>query len=97
MQSLPQEVHVYHTLYPFAAAGDRVSKVFGLQSTLYKAVRSIDGMTYLLRRIENYRLGNDLAISSIDAWTKVRHSGIVSVREGFTTKAFGDICIRFIC
>ncbi|KAJ3367952.1 PAB-dependent poly(A)-specific ribonuclease subunit 3 [Kappamyces sp. JEL0680] len=95
-QSLPSEVHVYHTLYPLPSSVDRVSKVFGLPTTLYKGIRSLDGKPYLLRRMENYRLGNDLAISSIDAWTKVRHPGIVSVREGFTTKAFGDISLVMV-
>ena len=71
---------------------DRVSKVFGLQSSLYRATRSLDGKPYLLRRFENYRLGNDMAIAIIEAWTNIHHGGIVSVREGFTTKAFGDIC-----
>ena len=96
MQSLPSEVHVYHTLFPISHGnGDRTSKVFGLQSSLYKAIRSLDGKPYLLWRIENYRLGNDMSITSIDAWTKLRHAGIVSVREGFTTNAFGDLCKLF--
>jgi hypothetical protein len=33
-----------------------------------------------------------MAIAIIEAWTNVHHGGIVSVKEGFTTKAFGDIC-----
>ena len=95
-QSLPTEVHVYHTLFPISHGnGDRVSKVFGLQSSLYRATRSLDGKPYLLWRIENYRLGNELSITCIEAWTKLRHAGIVAVREGFTTKAFGDICNAF--
>lgn len=44
----------------------------------------------------NYRVGNEMSIASIDAWTKIRHPGIVSVREGFTTKAFGDSCNFYI-
>jgi PAB-dependent poly(A)-specific ribonuclease subunit 3 len=75
---------------------DRISKVFGLKSTIYKAIRSLDGKPYILRRLENYRLGNDMAIAIIEAWTNIHHGGIVSVREGFTTKAFGDICKKLL-
>jgi PAB-dependent poly(A)-specific ribonuclease subunit 3 len=67
--------------------------VFGLPSSIYKAIRSLDGKQYCLRRIENYRIGNEQAIGVIEAWAKIRHSGIVSVQEGFTTKAFGDTCL----
>ena len=92
-QMLPQEVHVYHTLYPLCLSVERQSRVFGLATSNYKAIRSLDGKAYCLRRLENYRIGNDQSIGCIEAWTKIQHSGIVSVREGFTTKAFGDLCI----
>lgn len=90
--ALPQEVHVYHTLYPLGVKAERISRVFGLPTSVYKSVRRLDGKCYCLRRIENYRIGNEQSISCIEAWTKIRHAGIVSVREGFTTKAFGDLC-----
>ncbi|KAI8896364.1 hypothetical protein BC833DRAFT_597801 [Globomyces pollinis-pini] len=95
-QLLPLEVHVYHTLYPLGVASERVSKVFGFQTSLYKAIRSLDGGTYCLRRIENYRLQNELSIGCIESWTKLQHSGIVSVREGFTTIAFGDVSLVLV-
>jgi PAB-dependent poly(A)-specific ribonuclease subunit 3 len=92
-QSLPKEVHMYHTLYPIQQEGEKHSHVFGLSTSLYKAIRSVDGKVYCLRRIENYRIANELSISLIDSWSQIQHPGIVQVREGFTTKAFGDTCI----
>ena len=89
---LPKNVHEYHSLYPIDSNNERISRVFGLQSSVYKSQRTIDGKYYCLRRIENYRMTNKNAISVIDPWTKLNNSGIVSVREGFTTKAFGDQC-----
>lgn len=38
---------------------------------------------------------NELAIHTIEKWRRVQHGGVVSVREAFTTKAFGDNSIVF--
>ena len=92
-QALPREVHVYHTLFPLSNTHEKHSRVFGLPTMLYKAIRSLDGKSYCLRRLENYRIANEASIKSIEAWSAVRHAGVVQVHEGFTTKAFGDICM----
>lgn len=39
-----------------------------------------------------FRLVNEQAMASVERWRKVRHSNIVSIREAFTTRAFGDPC-----
>ncbi|KAJ3320854.1 PAB-dependent poly(A)-specific ribonuclease subunit 3 [Boothiomyces sp. JEL0866] len=91
--SLPQQVHMYHTLYPIGLESERTSKIFGLQTSLYKAIRATDGKHYCLRRIENYRLNNEMSIACVEHWRQIQNAGIVSVREGFTTKAFGDISL----
>ena len=39
-----------------------------------------------------FRLQHEAAISIVDKWTRVRHPGLVAVREAFTTRAFGDHC-----
>lgn len=39
-----------------------------------------------------FRLQHEAAISVVEKWTRVRHPGLVSVREAFTTRAFGDQC-----
>ncbi|KAJ3073555.1 PAB-dependent poly(A)-specific ribonuclease subunit 3 [Rhizoclosmatium hyalinum] len=31
-------------------------------------------------------------MTSIEGWRRIKHAGVVSVREAFTTKAFGDNC-----
>lgn len=51
MQGLPHEVGPYHSLMPL----DRrmgVSKIYGYPTPLYRAVSSIDGGVYCLRRVE---------------------------------------------
>jgi hypothetical protein len=31
-------------------------------------------------------------LRAIDPWTKIEHANIVSAKEAFTTKTFGDTC-----
>jgi hypothetical protein len=39
-----------------------------------------------------FRLQHEAAIAAVEKWTRVRHPGLVGVREAFTTRAFGDQC-----
>lgn len=43
-------------------------------------------------RIEGFRLVNEQAMSIVKKWRKIKHANIVSIREAFTTRAFGDSC-----
>lgn len=93
-RSLPAEVHVYHSLACIdpAKGHDRLSKVFALPISTYKAVSSADGLTYCLRRVEGFRLVSQMALGAVEPWTRISHSAIVGLREAFTTKLFGDSC-----
>lgn len=42
-----------------------------------------------------FRLQHEPAIAVVEKWSRVRHPGLVSVREAFTTRAFGDHCTLF--
>ncbi|ORY52958.1 hypothetical protein BCR33DRAFT_693378 [Rhizoclosmatium globosum] len=95
-QSLPSEIHIYHSLYPLDDKPDRHSKVFGFPTSVYKAISSMDGKPYVLRRIEGFRLLSETAMTSIEGWRRIKHAGVVSVREAFTTKAFGDNSLVFV-
>ncbi|KAJ7930295.1 hypothetical protein B0H13DRAFT_1858924 [Mycena leptocephala] len=66
-------------------------RMFGnWNSTIYRAVNSLDGATYALHRIENYHLNHQAALGAIKMWACIRHPGVVDVHEAFTTHAFGD-------
>ncbi|KAF8939857.1 PAB-dependent poly(A)-specific ribonuclease subunit 3 [Dissophora ornata] len=93
---LPEELHEYHSLYPLDLTQDKSTEVFGYQSSVYKSMCSVDGRTYALRRIEGFRLSNELAMQTIEAWRRIRHANIVSIREAFTSKAFGDHSLIFV-
>ncbi|KAJ8516305.1 hypothetical protein ONZ45_g6391 [Pleurotus djamor] len=89
---LPEELQGYHTLVPLESitpSNDR-RKFGNWFSSLYKAVNVTDGGTYALRRIENYRMTQQAAFAPIEAWSRLRHPNVVSVREAFTTRAFND-------
>ena len=59
---------------------------------LYKAWNKTTGKTYALRRIEGFRLTHESAIASVEKWARLNHPNLVSVKEAFTTRAFGDQC-----
>ncbi|KAG0245012.1 PAB-dependent poly(A)-specific ribonuclease subunit 3 [Mortierella sp. GBA43] len=93
---IPEELHEYHSLYPLEPAQEKSTEVFGYQSSVYKSMCSVDGRTYCLRRIEGFRLTNELAMQTIEGWRRIRHANIISVREAFTSKAFGDHSLIFV-
>ena len=108
---LPEELQGYHTLVPLEPSGTGAERrKFGnWYSTVYRAIRSSDGLPYALRRIESvcfqflslelsspildFRLTRQSAFAPIEVWSSLRHPGIVSVREAFTTRSFDDNCM----
>lgn len=90
--NLPEELQGYHTLVPLELIGGNVERrKFGnWHSTVYRAIKASDGLPYILRRIENYRLVHPGAFAHIEFWSKLKHPSIVSVKEAFTTRAFDD-------
>jgi PAB-dependent poly(A)-specific ribonuclease subunit 3 len=53
LSNLPEEVHTYHSLVPLEPLeGNRRKWFGGWASSVFKAVNSVDGITYCLRRIE---------------------------------------------
>ncbi|KAK2465133.1 hypothetical protein APHAL10511_002825 [Amanita phalloides] len=93
---LPDELQGYHSLVPLENIDSPPSerrKFLNWFSFVYRAIRTSDGLPYTLRRVENFRLTQQLAqsaFSSIETWSKIRHPSIVPVHEAFTTRAFND-------
>ncbi|KAF9468239.1 hypothetical protein BDZ94DRAFT_1154429 [Collybia nuda] len=90
--NLPEELQGYHTLVPLEGSGAGVErrKLGNWYSTVYRAIRSSDGMPYALRRIENYRLTRQAAFAAIEVWSRIEHPAIITVKEAFTTRSFND-------
>ncbi|KAF3836509.1 hypothetical protein F7725_029067 [Dissostichus mawsoni] len=91
---VPSEVDSYHSLFPLEALPppNRMQKTsnFSYITSCYKAVNSKDDLPYCLRRIHGFRLVNTKCMMLVDMWKKIQHSNSVTLREVFTTKAFGD-------
>ncbi|KAI9245436.1 hypothetical protein BY458DRAFT_528842 [Sporodiniella umbellata] len=93
-QSLPSEVHVYHSLYPLEQ--EALGNYIGFPATVYKAICKLDRRSYALIRIEGYSKVYESAIIIAEKWRNIRHCNVVSFCEGFTTKAFGDNSLVFV-
>ena len=52
LQTLSAKVQSYHSFCPVEMASAAPSVIFGYRSSLYKAINSLNGGYYLLRRIE---------------------------------------------
>ncbi|KAK2859470.1 hypothetical protein Q5P01_004090 [Channa striata] len=93
---VPSEVDSYHSLFPLEPLlpPNRMQKTsnFSYITSCYKAVNSKDDLPYCLRRIHAFRLVNTKCMMLVDMWKKIQHSNCVTLREVFTTKAFGDHC-----
>uniref|UniRef100_A0A8D0GKP9 PAN2-PAN3 deadenylation complex subunit PAN3 n=1 Tax=Sphenodon punctatus TaxID=8508 RepID=A0A8D0GKP9_SPHPU len=99
MPAVPAEVDSYHSLFPLEPLPppNRIQKTsnFGYITSCYKAVNSKDDLPYCLRRIHGFRLVNTKCMVLVDMWKKIQHSNIVTLREVFTTKAFGEHSLVF--
>uniref|UniRef100_A0A5S6LUS9 PAN2-PAN3 deadenylation complex subunit PAN3 n=1 Tax=Xenopus tropicalis TaxID=8364 RepID=A0A5S6LUS9_XENTR len=98
MPGVPAEVDSYHSLFPLEPLPppNRIkTSNFGYITSCYKAVNSKDDLPYCLRRIHGFRLVNTKCMSLVDTWKKIQHSNIVTLREMFTTKAFGEHSLVF--
>ncbi|KAF6749542.1 hypothetical protein DFP72DRAFT_912891 [Ephemerocybe angulata] len=90
--NLPDELQGYHTLVPLEVTptGTERRKFGNWYSTVYRAIKASDGLPYVLRRIENYRLVSAAAFGPIEFWSNLKHPTVVNVKEAFTTRAFDD-------
>ncbi|XP_037070704.1 PAN2-PAN3 deadenylation complex subunit pan3-like [Pollicipes pollicipes] len=88
---LPTELDSYHELCPLEAPGQPLkSSLFGCVTTCYKATNVKTGQCCCLRRMHGLRLTGTKCLQAVGMWRKINHSSLVTLREFFTTKAFGD-------
>ncbi|KAI9888744.1 MAG: PAB-dependent poly(A)-specific ribonuclease subunit 3 [Vezdaea aestivalis] len=94
--TLPQQIDHFHSLVPLDTSHIKSATTFGYPSWVYKATSAKDGNLYALRRLEGYRLTNERAIRSVQAWKKVDNGSVVTIHDAFTTRAFGDSSLIFV-
>nr|POE85167.1 pab-dependent poly(a)-specific ribonuclease subunit pan3 [Quercus suber] len=88
--TLPHSVEYFHSLVALDTNTHKGPSTFDYPSWVYKATSSRDGNTYVLRRIEGYRLTSEAAIRSIHAWKRINSASVVRVHDAFTGRWFGD-------
>ena len=96
---LPSEVDNFTGLCPLEpppASPLHKSSTFGYVTTVYKAVNIKTGQHMCLRRIHGYRLVNTKCMGLVDQWKKMSHSNLVTLRQVFTSKSFGDHSMVFV-
>lgn len=99
--TLPPNIAHFHSLVPLVHNNQKNANLFGYPSWIYKAISSKDGKAYCLRRLQGYRLTNDIAtenaVRSVQQnWKRVRNGNVVSVFLAFTNSGFGDSSLIFV-
>ncbi|CAJ0548315.1 Ff.00g050690.m01.CDS01 [Fusarium sp. VM40] len=92
---LPQ-LDNYHNLVPLDTTHRKNANIFGYPSWVYKATATKTGNLYCLRRLEGYRLTNELAIRLVKDWRRINNGNVVTILDAFTTRAFGDSSLIFV-
>lgn len=88
---LPAHIENYHSLVPLDTSHHKGSSIFGgYNSWVYKAQSSQNGQFYVIRRIEGFRLTNEMAIRTVQAWKHISNASVVKIVDGFTNRNFGD-------
>ncbi|KAJ5658790.1 uncharacterized protein N7484_002439 [Penicillium longicatenatum] len=93
---LPAQVDYFHSLVPLDLSHQKNATTFGYPSWVYKAQSSKDGNFYVLRRLEGFRLTNEKAIRSVQAWKRVCSGSVVTVHDAFTSRSFQDSSLIFV-
>lgn len=95
--TLPEHVHVYHSLVPIDRTYDPALKTWKVPLTVYKAFSNVDGNAYALRRIDpGFDIVDDQPLKFVKQWKTVRSANVVHVHDAFTTLAFGGSSLQLI-
>lgn len=93
---MPAQVDYFHSLVPLDLNHQKNAATFGFPSWVYKAQSSKDGNFYALRRLEGFRLTNEKAIRSVQAWKRVCNGSVVTIHDAFTSRSFQDSSLIFV-
>ncbi|KAL4973386.1 hypothetical protein BDW66DRAFT_142179 [Aspergillus desertorum] len=93
---LPAQVDYFHSLVPLDLNHQKNAAIFGYPSWVYKAQSTKDGNFYALRRLEGFRLTNEKAIRSVQAWKRIASGSMVTVHDAFTSRSFQDSSLIFV-
>ncbi|KAK5302377.1 PAB-dependent poly(A)-specific ribonuclease subunit 3 [Exophiala xenobiotica] len=92
---LPSHIENYHSLVPLDTSHKSSAIFGGYTSWVYKAQSNANGHFFALRRIEGFRLTNELAVRAGQAWKNLDSPNVVRIVDVFTNRGFGDSSLFF--
>lgn len=93
------DVEQFHSLVSLDMPTARSENLLGYPSWLYKAVSSLDGNVYCLRRLEGFVSTNQThhdVKSVAQNWKRVRNGSVVTVHLAFANSRFGTPSLFFV-
>jgi len=105
LESIPERVQDYTDIYPLervtnvGGRSNLISNVFGIVTSLYRAINVNTNQTVCLRRVHSYQPSGQSQKSLywlIDGWKKIQCPTMVRLIQVFTTKDFGDNSLVFV-
>ncbi|CAH6721771.1 PAN2-PAN3 deadenylation complex subunit Pan3p [[Candida] jaroonii] len=92
--NLPENINVYHSLVPLDL--ESKSKVWKLNSAIFKVFSNIDGNAYTLRKIEFDSTIDSENFKTIKRWKSIKNSNIVKLQDCFTSIAFDGLNSKLV-
>eukprot|EP01117_Protostelium_nocturnum_P017770 TRINITY_DN7291_c0_g1_i1.p1 TRINITY_DN7291_c0_g1~~TRINITY_DN7291_c0_g1_i1.p1 ORF type:complete len:626 (-),score=134.46 TRINITY_DN7291_c0_g1_i1:121-1998(-) len=94
-KEIPSKVHNFHGLVPLddqskSSTSNSSANAFGYSTSLFKCFSSADGMPYVIRKIEGFRLANEAPLRMGESWKQINHPNIVKLYEIFISKDLGE-------
>lgn len=96
--NLPDNVNEYHSLMPIDL--ESKSRVWDVNSSIFKVFSNVDGNAYILRKIDHedvLKIDNKMPFKAIDKWKSINNSNLVKIQDCFTTIAFGGNKSQLCC
>lgn len=74
------------------------SALGGYPTEVHRATCTLDGKSYVLRRIVGFNLNRECerALEAVERWRRLRCPGVVNVREAFTSWRWNEASIVFV-
>lgn len=100
-EPIPPQVDLFNELLPLQSSNGLSSSTFGMKviTSVYRATNINTGQLVCLYRIHSFQASQantKTLMGTIETWKKINHPNIVSMKQVFTTKAFGDNSLIFV-
>ncbi|EEB07707.1 serine/threonine protein kinase [Schizosaccharomyces japonicus yFS275] len=92
--ALPTDVAIYKSLVPLNTKLDRFKHNLGYPCWTYKAISTLDNLTYTLQRVQNCNVQCSKVL--LEKWRSLLHPNVISIHDVFSTNTFNDSSLMFV-